>query len=154
MAPQTFENYANNFTQRDLIKSLRNDRNPPIIVPDKIHKSEVIKLALAWDEKYPEKAAAAYAVASARYIRLRRRLVAGDVAGDAKKALPAGLKTAIQLKLREWFAVWNDREPGVDNDPEHDHPVERELSALEEQAAAINVEELDEIIAAEEGRDG
>jgi hypothetical protein len=69
--------------------------------PDKIHTSEAIKLALVWTEKYFGKAAAAFAVASAKYVRPKRRLVASDVAGDAKKALPADSRTAIQLKLRE-----------------------------------------------------
>jgi hypothetical protein len=52
------------------------------------------------------------------------------------------------------FALWNERESSVDNDPEHDHPIERELNALYDQAVAINMEELDEIIAAEEGKIG
>lgn len=42
----------------------------------------------------------------------------------------------------------------MENDPEAGHRVERELSALEEVAEAINVEDLNEIIAAEEARDG
>jgi hypothetical protein len=54
--------------------------------PDKIHTSETIKLALVWAEKYFEKAAAAFAVASAKYVRPKKRLVASEVAEDAKKA--------------------------------------------------------------------
>jgi len=157
MPPKTFTDYAKDFTQKDLELSLRHMRDPKVPIPRRAQKSDVINAALKWDAENPDKAAAAYDAALAKYpAKARRRNddAAVQPQQTAAAALPEDLKTAVQEKLREWFALWKGREPGIENDPEPGHAVERELEELERRAEGINRAELDEIIRVEEERDG
>jgi hypothetical protein len=87
MPPKTHADYDRDFNLRDLFEHLRNDRDPKVKIPNASTKATAIALALAWDLQHPDKAAATYDAALAKYPRQGKRsdsnLSGGESSGGA-----------------------------------------------------------------------
>jgi hypothetical protein len=81
MPPKTHADYDRDFNQRDLFEHLRNDRDPKVTIPAASSKAAGIALALAWDLQHPDKAAATYDAALAKYPRRGTRSDGGSSGG-------------------------------------------------------------------------